>query len=197
MSLLHEAQPSCTSPRGFLGVLHRFMIATTAIRYELTALNPAVPRLEDFLEPTSLHDSNHSYQIQAYCTKLNPTVHRLEDFLESCGAHSSRPSPMHGTSFTTVEPRKSGEARLSSWQHATEISYEGACTAASYISAPMQQSVSPHSMPALCRQTAWMNRKNCNRYVCWAGNHYPSRDFLNKTFVMKASSESGPQHVAV
>ena len=59
------------------------MIATTAIRYELTALNPAVPRLEDFLEPTSLHDSNHSYQIQAYCTKLNPAVHRLEDFLES------------------------------------------------------------------------------------------------------------------
>ena len=171
------------------------MIATTAIRYELTALNPAVPRLEDFLEPTSLHDSNHSYQIQA--SKLNPTVHRLEDFLESCGAHSSRPSPMHGTSFTTVEPRKSGEARLSSWQHATEISYEGACTAASYISAPMQQSVSPHSMPALCRQTAWMNQKNCNRYVCWAGHHYPSRNFLSKTIVMKASSESGPQHVAV
>ena len=27
------------------------MTATTAIRYELIALNPAVPRLEDFLEP--------------------------------------------------------------------------------------------------------------------------------------------------
>ena len=65
MSLLHEAQPSCTSPRGFLGVLHRFMIATTAIRYELTARSSTQLYIASRISwsPTSLHDSNHSYQI--------------------------------------------------------------------------------------------------------------------------------------
>ena len=42
---------------------------------------------------TSLHDSNDSYQIWAYCTKLNKPVHRFEDFLESYGTHNSRPPP--------------------------------------------------------------------------------------------------------
>ena len=35
---------------------------------------------------TSLRDSNHSYQIRAYCTKLNKLAHRLEDVLESYSA---------------------------------------------------------------------------------------------------------------